>query len=102
MTKFDGILRFRLFLPGEGGRDKGIPSSARFYSCPLFDGSKYWDCRIMLDGRGIELGETYEYPLLFLSPNEATRTIRPDAKVQLWEGRIIGTGTVVELTDSLL
>ena len=99
MNPIDGILRLRLYIANEGGRPRGIPTTATFFGCLIFDGSRYWDCRIWLNGSGIDLGVTYELPIMFLSPEEATKTIRPGVDLKLRELGFIGEGTMLELAE---
>jgi len=97
----DGVLRFRLYTTADGGRPKPIPKTAEFFSCSLFDGERYWDCRIWLDGDGIELGVEYERPFMFLSPGDASRTIRPGRAVPMREHGFVGQAEVVSLKPEI-
>ncbi len=48
----------------------------------------------MLNGSAMKPGETRRVEIMFLSPNEAVPAFRKAGKFYLWEGRIIGEGTL--------
>ncbi len=97
----DGVVRFRLYTTADGGRPNPIPKTAEFFSCSLFDGEHYWDCRIWLDGEGIELGVEYLRSFMFLSPGEASKTIRPGSTLQIRELGFVGQADVVSLRPEI-
>ena len=98
----DAVMKFHLYTVADGGRPWSIPKTAEFFSCSLFDGEHYWDCRIWLNGSGIELGVEYERPIMFLSPQEASKTIRPGTTVPMREYGFVGQGEIVSLRPDLV
>ena len=91
----DAILRFRLYTFEEGGRPRDIPTTAEFFSCALFDGENYWDCRIWLDGQGIQRGVTYERPVTFLSRGDARKRFQLGVPIPIHELGFVGEGVIV-------
>jgi hypothetical protein len=91
----DIILRVRLRTSQEGGRHSAV--SGKHYGCPLFVGSEAFDCRFLLDGRVLLLGEEYDLPVKFLNRSLVWPKLFVGQTVRLWEGKVIGDGTVVEL-----
>jgi hypothetical protein len=76
-----------------------VSTSAEWFGCLCkvkkadFHG---WDCRILLNGIPLVPGETRRVVFIFLSGEEAARTIRQAGRFYLWEGRIIGEAEVVQ------
>ena len=68
-----------------------------FYGCPLFIEGEAFDCRLFLGGRTLQLGETYELPVKFLSPDLGLPKLSLGKSATLWEGKDIATGKVVRL-----
>jgi hypothetical protein len=95
----DAVLRVRFFTPEEGGRTGPVGGWGRpFYSCPLMiDDSHGFDCRFLLGDLRLELGETYEVPVAFLTPDLALRELRPGGRVVIWEGHDVGVADVVSV-----
>jgi hypothetical protein len=82
--------------PTEQGGRRGPTPPDRF-GCPCKaakDDLQAWDCRIMLNGAAMKPGETRRVEIMFLSPNEAVPAFRKAGKFYLWEGHIIGEGTL--------
>lgn len=93
--KTNAVIRVRFLPRQEGGRHK--PVEGRFYACPLFVGGKGFDCRLILNGRRLELGTEYEVPVSFLNPDDVLSTLRPGVDVLLWEGFPVAKGVVVSV-----
>jgi len=74
------------------------PICGEWYGCPCKaspEASQGWDCRILLGGQTIHLGETKRLGIVFLSPTTAVPLFRKLGTFYLWEGRIIGEAKVV-------
>jgi hypothetical protein len=85
------------FLRTEDGGRKGV-LCAEYYSCPLEFENEYFDCRLDLSAVGsIAPGDCARLPLKFLFPENILTRLVVGAQFRLWEGRIIGHGTVVSL-----
>ena len=91
----DAIVRIRFLTTNEGGRTR--PVSGKWFGCPLFAGSRGFDCRLLLDGATIALGEWHDLPVAFLSPDLAFQELGPGSEIALWEGKTVATGTVVKV-----
>lgn len=97
MIPVDALLQFRLLEASEGGRTKGLGGpDALFFACPLISGGNAWDCRVLIGGEEIALGETYTFPVTFLSREAAWDWAKPGTQVDLWEGKVIGHGVILE------
>jgi hypothetical protein len=94
--KPDAIIEVRFLTASEGGRHSNIVGE-EFYGCPLFAEGKAFDCRILLNGRTLQLGETYELPVKFLNPSLALPKLSPGKPIKLWEGKDIAAGKIVRL-----
>lgn len=62
----------------------------------LIDGD-YWDCRLLLDGRAVELGKWYDFGVTFLSPQSVLPLLSKGKTFKLWHGREVAEGSVVDL-----
>jgi hypothetical protein len=81
-----------------GGREG--PINGDRYGCPCLltkDASDARDCRIILGGEPILLGQPRLVGFVFLSPDSAD-IFKNAGKFYLWEGRIIGEAKVVEMS----
>ncbi|ULR88299.1 hypothetical protein [Comamonas sp. B21-038] len=96
--KPDIIISVRFLHTSEGGRE--TPVQGQFYSCPLFVDGEGFDCRLLLGGRRLELGECYEVPVKFLYRDKALPKMKPGTPVHLWEGRNIADAQVVQIFES--
>jgi hypothetical protein len=47
-----------------GGRNTAV--EGQFYACPLFVDNEGFDCRLLMEGRRLELGSSHEVPVKFL------------------------------------
>ena len=83
--------------PTENGGRKG-PTASEWFGCPVMvtkDNLNAWDCRILLNGTPLWPGDTRRVGMVFLSPDQAVPILRAAGKFYLWDGRLIGEGTVV-------
>ncbi len=95
--KSDAIIKVRFFTPKENGRTTSI--EGQFYTSPLFFDSEGFDCRLILDGRKLELGITYEVPVKFLYRDLVFQKLAVGKEVLLWEGRYIARDQVVKIIN---
>ena len=91
----DIIIIVRFLATSEGGRETQV--QGEFYSCPLFIDGVGFDCRLLLNGRPLDLGETYEVPVKFLFRDKALPKMKIGAMVHLWEGRNVAEGRVTQI-----
>ena len=94
--KPDLIADVTLYPTSQGGL-KG-PTPTEWFGCPCMvdeDGSRGWDCRLLLDGRSMSPGETRRVGISFLSGEKAAQLFRIARKFYLWEMRIIGEAIVI-------
>jgi hypothetical protein len=89
----DITIEVRLKTPAEGGRSHSIIGS--HFGCPMFIGGEAFDCRLLTNGRTLELGEVYEVPVKFLNADLALPKLTPGMEIALWEGKEIATGRVL-------
>lgn len=92
----DATIEVRFKTTAEGGRQSDL-IGAEFYACPFFVEGEAFDCRLLLDGRSIQLGQTYELPVKFLNAGLVLPKLLPGKPVTLWEGKDIAAGKVVRL-----
>lgn len=95
--KPDIIISVRFLTTSEGGRE--TPVQGQFYSCPWFIDGEGFDCRLLLDGRCLDLGVSYEVPVKFLYRDKALPKMQPGAEIHLWEGRNIAKGQVIQVCE---
>ena len=95
--KPDAIINVRVLTTAEGGRSTAI--EGQFYACPLFVENEGFDCRLLLEGRRLELGTDYEVPVKFLYRELALPKLAAEKEVTLWEGRTVAKGLVVKVID---
>jgi hypothetical protein len=94
----DALIRVRFKTTAEGGREHGVGGCAvPFYAAPLLVDEQAFDCRLLLEDRVLELGETYEVPVKFMSPDLALASLVPGKAIGLWEGREVATGQFVRV-----
>jgi hypothetical protein len=95
--KPDIIINVRFFTPSEGGRTTSV--GGRFYACPLFIDGEGFDCRLLLDGKSIKLGEACDIPVKFLYQDLALKKSAIGKEIFLWEGKIIAKGSIIKFCD---
>jgi hypothetical protein len=89
LAKFDAVLRVRFLTRAEGGRKDAVRPPSGFYPCTLFGANDTtgYDARIIFAGWPAVLGETYELPALFLSPELALERFPPGSSFAIMDGR---------------
>lgn len=95
--KPDALIKVRFKTTAEGGRQGPIVIGEKPYGCPLFVEGEAFDCRLLVNGQTLQLGESYELPVKFLNPDLVVSKLSPGKPVKLWEGKDIATGEVVRL-----
>jgi hypothetical protein len=91
----DIYVKVRFRAAEEGGRRLAV--SGDFYACPFLIEGKGFDCRLLLAGRRLELGETYEVPIKFLNLQEVLPHLVEGQSFVLWEGKDVANGTVISI-----
>lgn len=91
----DVLLKIRFRKTSEGGRLSRIQGD--FYGCPMFVQGTAFDCRLLLDGQCIELGESYTLGAKFLCPEAVLPALSIGLKIILWEGKEIADGHILEI-----
>lgn len=99
MIKSDAIINVRFLTTAEGGRSTAV--EGQFYACPLLVDNEYFDCRLLLEGRRLELGSTYEVPVKFLFRELVLPKLISGKNVLLWEGRNVAEGRVIKITRDI-
>jgi hypothetical protein len=97
----DIFIQIRFKTPAEGGRQTAItiPEQANYhYGCLLFVDGEGFDCRFLVKGITLVLGQTYELPVKFLWPDLALPKMLQEKSVTLWEGVEIAVGRVLRIT----
>ncbi len=79
----------------EDGRQSAV--SGDFYACPFLIEGKGFDSRLLLAGRRLELGETYEVPVKFLNPQKVLPYLTEGKSFILWEGKDVASGSVISI-----
>ena len=101
------IASIHLKQTAEGGRAQSLPAPT--FGCPVFFegvpelGSHGYDCRLLVQeyGKAIGPGDTAEgMPVVFLSAEEVMPKMKPGVQFALWEGKIIGHGTVLRIEEA--
>lgn len=93
----DVIIEVRFKTTAEGGRQGAIAIGETHYGCPLVVEGEGFDCRLLVSGRTLQLGKTYELPVKFLNPDFVLPKLSPGKVVTLWEGKEIASGKVVRV-----
>jgi hypothetical protein len=91
------VVSVRFRTPQENGRLTAI--SGNHYSCPFVVHDKAFDCRLVLDGRTLELGNRYEVPVKFMNPQLALPLLKVGTQFLLWEGKEVAAGEVVKISS---
>ena len=91
----DAIVKVRFKTPQEDGRRSSV--TGNYYGCPFFVDGEYFDCRLLLAGRQLDLGMTYEVPVAFLRPDLVVEKLTEGKAFVLWEGKDIAAGKVIRV-----
>jgi len=87
----DIVAVIELSPPGQGGRVSSMP--ARWFGCVMVVNGRNHDIRLRLT-QPLQPGESRPVGIDFLDPGTALAHIRIGTTFGLWEGRIVGQGTV--------
>jgi hypothetical protein len=93
----DVIIKVRFKTTAEGGRQSSITIGETPYGCALLIEGEAFDCRLLVNEKTLQLGNTYELPIKFLNPGLVLSKLSPGKPVTLWEGKEIAEGEVVRL-----
>jgi hypothetical protein len=91
----DVHVKVRFKTAEEGGRQSAV--SGDCYACPFLVDGEGFDSRLLLAGRRLELGETYEVPVKFLNPPKVLPHLTEGTAFILWEGKDVATGSVIAI-----
>lgn len=94
----DAYLNVRFKTSQEGGRN--APILGDFYSCPMFIDEEGFDCRLLVKGMLIELGQWYEVPVVFMNRDLVLSKLNVGKVVTFWEGKTVGVGKILKLPHS--
>jgi hypothetical protein len=102
IAKHEAILRVRFYTKKERGLKEAIAPAHGWWTVTLFAGDDTigYDARLLMADLRIELGETYELPAMFLSPELVRERFEPGTDFRIWLGRDIGRGTFVRYRDA--
>ncbi|MBF0548612.1 MAG: hypothetical protein HQM08_29550 [Candidatus Riflebacteria bacterium] len=98
----DIIAEIRFKTSEEGGRKTAVGGSnaaVDFYGCPFIVDGKAFDCRLLLGGQLLELGQTYHVPVKFLNSQFVLGKLFEGKEFILWEGKPIGSGKVLRIVS---
>jgi len=95
----DIIADVRLLPSAEGGRKESTPPD--FFGCPfIMPNGDYHDARMYLGEHGcLAPGESARLPIKFLDPGHALSKFGIGSVLKLWEGKVIGEATVVQVSS---
>ena len=88
-------VKFRTTL--EGGRK--TPINGDFYACPMIVDNKAYDCRLLLTGKTLELGNFYGVPVKFLNRDLIVPKLIVGKNIILWEGKDVADGQVTRICN---
>jgi hypothetical protein len=91
----DVHVKVRFKTTEEGGRQSAV--SGDFYACPFLIEGKGFDSRLLLGGRRLELGETYEVPVKFLNSQKVLPHLTKGKSFILWEGKDVASGSIISI-----
>lgn len=89
----DAIIEVRFKTPEEQGRQTAVHGD--YYGCPFIVDGEAFDCRLLLSGRRLELGKTYQVPVQFMNWQLVRPRLSAGKPFILWEGKDVATGKVV-------
>lgn len=96
----DAIIEVCFKTEAIGGRQTSVggPNTAvDYYSCPLVIDGEALDCRLLLAGRCLVLGEINQVPVKFLNPQLAIPHLAAGKPISLWEGKEVAVGKIVRV-----
>jgi hypothetical protein len=100
----EAIIEVRFKTTNEGGRKNGVgaplgqKSVVDWYGCAFVVDGDFHDCRLLLEGRFLDLGTTYEVPVTFLRPDLVLPKLPVGKEFLLCEGaRELARGKVISL-----
>ena len=97
----DIVINIRFLTPSEGGRTTSLAENfLPYYAAPMLIDGQYFDCRIILNGKGFDLGKHYEFPVAFLHRATAMKEISIGKEISLWEGKIIAKAKITGIMDN--
>ena len=76
---------------------EGGPSVVDYYGSPFVLGGDAFDCRLLLQGRRLELGKTYEVPVKFLNWQLVGPRLAEGTRFVLWEGKDVAVGSILRI-----
>lgn len=92
----EAVIEVRFKTTAEGGREGAV--IGEYYGCPLVVDGEAFECRLLLGGRTLQLGETYEVAVKFMNPALVLPKLVPEKPIALWAGKEIANGKVLRLT----
>jgi hypothetical protein len=99
--RIDAVVRFRIRTTEEGGRTQPIfgPEYRQIFRTRGHPESN-WSIFVYPMRQQLELGETYELPVLFLARELVLGFLRPGTAIELCEGRrVVADGTVLSISN---
>jgi hypothetical protein len=94
----DAIIAVRFKTPEENGRQTAVHGDS--YSCPCIVDGEAFDCRLLLAGRFLELGKTYQAPMKFMNWQLVRPRLSEGKAFSLWEGEDVAAGKVLYLATT--
>ncbi len=98
--KPEAVIEVRFKTTAEGGRQTAVGGSSSvvdYYGCPFVIDGEAFDCRLLLAGRLLELGKTYEVQVQFLNPQLVLPKLGEGKSFVLREGKDVASGKVVRV-----
>jgi hypothetical protein len=97
-TQPDIISTVRFLRTDEGGRKTPI-YGGEIYQCPVLLNGHFFDCGLLLYDFNIAInpGGSIVVPMRFLLPDIVKPQLKLGTKFQLWEGKTIAEGKVIEI-----
>ncbi|MFA7062024.1 MAG: hypothetical protein WC156_14550, partial [Pedobacter sp.] len=89
------IIEVRFKTPDENGRQTDV--TGNYYACPLIVDDEGFDCRLLLSGRHLELGKTYQVPVKFMNWQLVQPRLHEGKSFILWEGKDVATGIIMHI-----
>ena len=97
--EYDIIARIRFLAIANGGKKEFI--SRNFYGCPMNINGVYYDCRLLLhEIKQIRPGDEITVPIKFLCSQIVLEFLKENDIFELWEGRIIANGQVIDINKN--